>query len=129
MKLSATLTLALAVILGVLEYLNQQTFGFPAVWYEVFKFTILLISTFGVTAAVGRQLGMDIRELLHLSPAAMTVIGSAALVLAGAVSTFGIGGIAKGIVLGVVAFLTATFGPFPTNPVVKPAPSPAPPAA
>jgi hypothetical protein len=113
-KLALKVTLVLAVIAGVLEYLNQQAFGLPAVWYQVVKYGLFVLTTFGVTAAVGNQLGLDIQSLLHLSHAVIVLIGVVAVALGGAVSTFAIDGVAKGIILGVVAFVTACFGPSPS---------------
>ena len=117
MKLTRPVTwaLALAIVAGVLEYLNAVTFGFSPAWHNAIKYGIFLVSLTGVTAATGRQLGADIADLLHLSPAVLTVAVAAAATLAGAVTTFSISGTAKGIILGVVAFITSCFGVAPSG--------------
>lgn len=126
-KLPATIALVLGIVAGILEYLNQTTFGFPNAWYNVVKFGLFVITTFGVTAATGHQLGLAIENLLHFSPAVINGIGVAAVVLGGAVTTFGISGVVKGIILGAIAFVTSAFGPFPGLPVAgRHAPTPAP---
>jgi hypothetical protein len=107
-----TLTLILAVVAGVLLYLNQNVLGLPAVWYQAMKYGVLVISAYGVTPAVGGEIGVDIQILLHLSKAVVNLLLTAAVVLAATVSTFGISGVAAGIVLGVTAFVLTIFGPY-----------------
>jgi hypothetical protein len=111
MKLPQIAVLALAVVGGILEYLNQKTFGIHGVWHSVITYGIFIVGSLGVTAAVGHQLGVDIEELFHLSPAAIAFITTGAVVLAGAVQTFSIGGIWKGLVLGASSFVLTVFGP------------------
>jgi hypothetical protein len=111
MKLSARLVLILAVIAGILEYLNATTFGITGVWHSVITYGLFVISSLGVTAAVGSQLGVDIEEILHVTPAGVAALTTVAVIVGGAVQTFAISGVAKGVILGVIAFITTIFGP------------------
>jgi hypothetical protein len=125
MKLPQIAVLSLAVAGGVLEYLNQKTFGIHGVWHQVITYGIFVVGALGVTSAVGHQLGVDIEELFHLSPAAIAFISTGAVVLAGAVQTFSIGGTWKGLILGFSSFVLTIFGPASVSaPPVQAAPSP-----
>ena len=123
LKLPAVVVLILAVVAGILEYLNATTWGVTGPFHSVITYGIFVITALGVTAAVGGQLGIDIEELLHLTPALVAVLTTLAVVLGGAVQTLSISGPVKGIILGVIAFITTCFGPGATavvaTPVVK----------
>jgi hypothetical protein len=119
-----TLVLALAIIGGILEYLNQNTFGFSTQVQEAVRYGILVITAFGVTIPVGRELGVDIVTLLKVPTWVLLLITILAYAIAAAVSAFGISGIWKGIILGVVAFITTVFGPAPQDVIIQPTPVP-----
>jgi len=110
-SLPSALVLVLAIIGGILEYLNQNTFGFPPAWHHAVTYGILLVTMFGVSIPVGKQLGLDIDHLLHITPAAAVGIASVAYAIAAAIGTFDVSGVLKGVLLGVVAFITSIFGP------------------
>ena len=111
LKLPALLVLILAVVAGILEYLNATSFGIHGPFHAVITYGIFVITALGVTAAVGSQLGLALEELLHLTPAMVAALTTLAVVLGGAVQTLSISGPAKGIILGVIAFITTCFGP------------------
>jgi hypothetical protein len=111
MRLPAPLVLILGIIAGVLEYLNAHVLGIVGVWHSVILYGLFVITSLGVTGAVGSQLGIDLRQALHLTPAMVALLTTLAVVAGGAVQTFAISGAAKGIILGVIAFITTCFGP------------------
>jgi hypothetical protein len=115
------LVLVLGVVGGVVEYLNSQTFGITGIWHQALTFGVLLIEAYGVVPVVGKQLGVSIQNLLGVSPAVMHLISLAGFAFSAAVTTFGISGVLKGVLLGVSAIVLAVFGP----PVPVPAPAPA----
>lgn len=111
-NIPTALTAVLGVAGGILEYLNQQTFGFPPVWHQAVQYGVLLITLVGVTPLVGNSIGAEIRNLLHMSAGLFTTICLVVYALAAAVTTFSIDGVAKALILAVIAFLSAIgFGP------------------
>jgi hypothetical protein len=102
-----TLAAFLGLIAGILEYLNQQTFDLGVHWHPVVTYGILLITLVGVTPIVGANIGLEIRTLTHMTSAVFVLICAALYALAAAVTTFSIDGMAKAIILGVVAFAGA----------------------
>jgi hypothetical protein len=126
-NLPTAVTVVLGVLAGALEYLNAQTFAFPPVWHQAVQYGILLIGLLGVTPLVGASIGAAVRNLVHMSSGLFTTICVAVYALTAAVTTLGITGVGKGIILGVVAFLaTIGFGPnaIPGLPVGPPTPAP-----
>lgn len=119
------ITVILGLIGGVLEYLNQASFGLQAPWAQVITFGLYVLAVIGVSPLVHSAF----RNALHLTPAEATVITSLAALLAAAITTFGLSGEVKGILEGVLAFLAFVgFGPAVLNVTPTPAPAPAPPA-
>lgn len=109
-KAGAT-ALLLGVVGGAIEYLNAQTFGITGVWHQVLTYGVLLIEAYGVVPLVGRQLGVSIQNLLHASPAVMHLISLAGFAFSGAVQTFSISGVWRGVLVGLAAVILAVFGP------------------
>jgi hypothetical protein len=110
-NLPTAVTVILGILAGILEYLNTVTFNFPVSWHQAIKYGILLVGLVGVTPLVGANIGAAIRNVLHMTPATFTAVSAGVYALAAAVSTFSITGETKGIILGVVAFLsTIGFG-------------------
>jgi hypothetical protein len=111
LRLPAPLVLILAVAAGILEYLNAHILGITGTWHAVVTYGVFVITSLGVIPAVGVQLGVDLRQALHLTPAVVAAFTTLAVVLGGAVQTLAITGVAKGVILGVIAFITTCFGP------------------
>lgn len=109
MKLNIGHTLAaiLGIIAGVLEYLNEQTWNLGPHWHPVVTYGVLLITLIGVTPLVGAKIGIELRTLLHIDDHLFVLLCTGLYALAAAVTTFGITGVAKGIILGVIAFASA----------------------
>ena len=107
MKLNVPTAVAtvLAAVGGILNWLNTATFGLPPAWHQVVTYGLLFLASIGVTPLVGAALGTVIRNILHLTAAALTVITVAEFALVAAVTTFGLSQDVKGVVIGVVTFL------------------------
>lgn len=117
-QLPAPLLVVLGLLGGVLEYLNQATFGFPHPWDQLITFGLFIIPLLGATVLVGPQF----QAALHLPASVVTAIGVVMAALAAAVTTFSLSGGVKGLIEGLIAFLLfAGFNPVPVIPV-PPAP-------
>lgn len=94
-------TLVFSLGAGVLALLNQTTFGLPVVWHSALNVALVFFGAIGISPLVGAKF----RAALHLNPAESLVVTAALSALSVASTQFAIGGTAKAIVTGVLAFL------------------------
>jgi hypothetical protein len=115
-------TTILSLIAGGLAILNQVSFGFGSPWGVYVTLALVALAGLGISPLVGAQF----RSALHLSHSASLVITSIVTTAGVAVTTLSISPTAKGIVVGILAFLAGVgFAPGP-QPAPAPAPTPAP---
>lgn len=112
----SVLVVVLGLLGGVLQYLNQASFGFQHPWDQLITFGLYVVPLFGASVLTGAAF----RSALHLSPAVTTLVTTIAAALAAAITTFGWTGEVRGIAEGILAFLAFVgFGAAPAAAVVR----------
>ncbi len=112
LNLPSSLAVILSLVAGVLEVLNQVTFGFPAPWHTFTTYGLLVLAMVGISPLVGTAFRQALTNAFHVSGVLFTVLSIVTMAIAAAVTTFSIDSTWKGILLGIVAVLGGLgFGP------------------